>query len=198
MQEVWKSIENYPDYMVSNMGRIKSLKFGKEKIMSPRKSGNGHLKITLNTYNNFLVHRLVAMHFIPNPEHLPEVNHKDEDKTNNMVWVNEDGSIDYDKSNLEWCDRNYNCNYGTSKERISKNNSIPIIQFSKDGYMLKVWNSAAKIFRDLNITHISDCCKGIYNSSGGYIWKYYTTDNYLIGKMNNSLKDKGIILRNAS
>ena len=67
----------------------------------------------------YYLHRLVAIHFLENPYNLPEVNHKDECKTNNMVWVNEDGSIDYNKSNLEWCSREYNNRYGNRLKKAS-------------------------------------------------------------------------------
>jgi hypothetical protein len=187
MIEVWIYIENYPDYMISNMGRVKSLKFGKEKIMSPRYSGNGHLKITLTNNEgkkDFLVHRLVATYFLPNPNNLPEVNHKDEVKTNNCV------------ENLEWCDRKYNANYGNNAPKIVLRK--PVIQYSLDGYMLKVWDSMTDAVKLFNAKKITECCQGKRNKSGGFGWKYYTTDNYLIGKLNNSLMDKGISLRKAS
>lgn len=181
MSEIWKTIENYPSYMVSNMGRVKSLNFGrtgKEGIMSPRKSGNGHLKITLSngiTKTDFLVHRLVATHFIPNPNNLPEVNHKDEDKTNNCV------------DNLEWCDRRYNVNYGKHSPKIVLSKSV--IQYSLDGYMLKVWDSISDAQKEVpNTRKICDCCQGKRNKAGGYIWKYYDKETYLIGIMNNNFK----------
>ena len=165
-EEIWLAIKDFSNYEISSWGRVKSLNYmrtGKEKIMSPRKSGNGHLKVSLykdKKEYNFLVHRLVAEAFIPNPENLLEVNHKDEDKTNNSV------------DNLEWCDRKYNCNYGTSKKRISKGNSIPVCQYTMDGKLLKVWNSATEAEYNLNIGHISECCKGSYKSTGGSKWRY--------------------------
>lgn len=112
MKEVWKDIKGYEgEYKVSNYGRVKSLKNHKEKILKQWKNNKGYLNIAL--YKNkkskmYRVHRLVALAFIPNPENLPEVNHKDEIKENNHV------------DNLEWCDRKYNMNYGTVRERLSK------------------------------------------------------------------------------
>ena len=100
MEEIWKIIEGYPNYMVSNKGRVKSLNYHrerKEKIMENKKTKTGYLRITLNKngkYKTFAVHRLVAEAFIPNPNNLPEVNHKDENKQNNFVYINEDGTVD--------------------------------------------------------------------------------------------------------
>ena len=143
-----------------------------------RISGNGHLKVTLRSIDgtkNYLVHRLVATHFIPNPNNLPEVNHKDECKTNNCV------------DNLEWCDRKYNANYGKHSPKIIL--SKPVSQYSLDGYMLKVWDSASDAQREIPKTHkIGDCCQGKRNKSGGYKWKYYDKETYLIGLMNNNFK----------
>ena len=119
--EIWKDIEGYEGlYQVSNKGRIKSLNRidsrghkVNEKILSSKPNNKGYLRVHL--YKNgkrkpFSVHRLVAIAFIPNPNNLLEVNHKDENKENNTV------------DNLEWCDRKYNANYGGRNERASVSN----------------------------------------------------------------------------
>lgn len=115
MEEIWKDIKGYEGlYQISNLGRVKSLNYkrtGIEEILKSKKMRNGYLRITLNKngkYKTFAVHRLVAEAFINNPNNLPEVNHKDEDKQNNCVW------------NLEYCDRRYNVNYGTRNKRVSE------------------------------------------------------------------------------
>ena len=112
--EEWKDIKGYEGrYQVSNLGRVKSLNYNRtnrEKILSLNKHNkNGYYSVQLSKSNvckRFLVHRLVAESFIDNPNNYKEVNHKDENKSNNCV------------SNLEWCDRKYNVNYGTTKERM--------------------------------------------------------------------------------
>lgn len=116
-EEIWRDIEGYEGlYQVSNLGRVKSLdridRLGRRKpgvILSYILHNYGYLLVNLYKEGKrklFLVHRLVAHTFIPNPEGLPEINHKDEDKTNNLV------------DNLEYCDRKYNINYGTHTERM--------------------------------------------------------------------------------
>jgi len=122
--EVWADIKNYEGcYQVSNLGRVRSLdRYGvnnwgnaprlfKGRVLKPGISGSGYQFVNLQkdgVSENARVHRLVAETFIPNPLGLEEVNHKDENKTNNRV------------DNLEWCDRVYNANYGTVKERAGK------------------------------------------------------------------------------
>ncbi len=107
MEEIWRPIEGYEGlYEISSYGRVKSLK--NSIILRPKKEPTGYLRCNLYLNKNVKtvsIHRLVAQAFIPNPDNLPEVNHKDEDKTNNKV------------DNLEWCDHKYNSNYGTRKER---------------------------------------------------------------------------------
>ena len=106
MEEIWKPIKGYESlYEVSNLGRVKSLKWGKERILRTDKSNNGYLRVVLckdGKKKKYLVHRLVCESFLPNSNNLPEVNHKDENKTNNKV------------DNLEWCDRTYNNRYSQS------------------------------------------------------------------------------------
>ena len=114
MDEIWKDIEGFEGlYQVSNLGRIKCLehkcpgRYGnlrtvKEHIMSYTRGNKGYIHVTLSNKDRgktFLVHRLVANAFVPNPENKPIVNHKDEDKTNNRA------------DNLEWCTSLYNNTY---------------------------------------------------------------------------------------
>ena len=187
MIEIYKTIEGYEDYEVSNLGNVRSLNYrktNKEKVLKPTLC-RGYEQVCLcknKIKKMYKVHRLVAQAFIPNPNNLPQVNHKDENKANNMVWVNEDGSIDYDKSNLEWCTASYNVNYGTSIERARQKmlgrfgkeckNSKPICQYTKDGDFVRKWDCSMDARRELGYKHISDCALGKRKTCGGYVWKY--------------------------
>ena len=100
-------------YQISNLGRVKSLHYNntKESKLLHQSIINHYYSVNLWKHEKgkqHRIHRLVATHFIPNPLHLPEINHKDENKLNNRV------------DNLEWCDHKYNCNYGTRNKRISR------------------------------------------------------------------------------
>ena len=113
MEEIWKDIKGYECiYQVSNLGNVKSLdrlstngRRLKGKLLAKTNS-KGYIKVTLTNKNksdNRDIHRLVAQAFIPNPENKPQVNHIDEDKTNNTV------------DNLEWCTAKENINHGTCR-----------------------------------------------------------------------------------
>lgn len=177
----------YPNYSVDTEGNVWS--FGKKTRKGYRKLKG---KITKHGYHHvcllkdgktkmFLVHRLVALAFIPNPNNYPVVNHKNEDKTDNRV------------TNLEWCDITYNNNYGTRIKRASTKNSgenhpfygktsknshssKPVLQYSKDNVFIKEWYCAADVQRELGIPNssISMCCNGLQSSSHGFIWRFKT------------------------
>lgn len=158
MIESWVDIVGYEGlYEVSNLGRIRR----NGKILKPSKVRHGYLQIALyknGIYKRFYIHRLVAYAFIPNPNSYPEVNHRDEDKTNNTV------------DNLEWCTHEYNNNYGTRNERLSK----PVLQFDLQGNFLREWPSTAKVEEETGMDHsnISKCCSGNRSSAGGFVWRF--------------------------
>lgn len=131
MTEVWRDIEDTDGkYQISNLGRIKSFHRDKTNgyIMKAFADKKGYLFVVLRfngRYKRYSVHRLVATAFIPNPDNLPQVNHKDEDKSNNRV------------DNLEWCTNHYNLCYGTHNQRVAiANRCHPAVSygvFSIDG-----------------------------------------------------------------
>ena len=165
-EEIWCPIKGYEGlYEVSDQGRVKSLKFGKGKILKPFRNKGGYLRVGLcknGEMKQCFVHRLVAKTFIPNPDNLPEVNHKDEDKENNSV------------QNLEWCTDKYNTNYGTRTQRQAEKLSKPVLQLTKSGVFVREWKSTRDVERNLGFNHgnISLYCNGKRKSSNGFVWKF--------------------------
>ena len=164
MNEIWKDVKDYEGlYQVSNLGRVKSLYTN--SILKGCKHINGYLGVNLyknGSKSTKKIHRLVAQAFIPNPENKSQVNHIDENKTNNMV------------SNLEWMTAKENSNHGTRTERISKTQSIPIIATNlKTGEYTEFYGSS-ECARQLGLhqSHITEVLKGRYKQTGGYTFQY--------------------------
>lgn len=191
--EIWKDIEGYEGlYQVSSEGNVKSLereviykdgrkKTLKEKILHNFISDLGYFHVMLSKNGiskRYKVHRLVAKAFIPNPNNLPIINHKDENKTNNKV------------ENLEWCTQYYNIHYGTMIERgrekqlNRKDLSKEVKQYNLDGVLIETFKSVSEVERkypQFKINSVSRCCRGgqILNgkwqtitSYKGYVWRY--------------------------
>lgn len=182
--EIWKPIKGYEGYyQVSNLGNVRSLDrivtysnnkiyLYKSRIRKPYKDRGGYLTCDLRKNSkgkNAKVHRLVAEAFIPNPNNLPQVNHRDEDKTNNHV------------ENLEWCDGKYNVNYGTAIQRSAEKRlnspklSKPVLQLDLEtNQIIAEYPSARGAERQLNIYNggISYCCRGERKTAGGFKWVY--------------------------
>lgn len=167
--EEWRDVEGYEGiYQVSSGGRVKSMRRLKksrgsgftevnEKFIKLHLNQRGYCQAPLckdNVVRMLAVHRLVAKAFIPNPDNLPQVNHRDECKTNNTVWFNEDGTVDLEKSNLEWCDNKYNSRYGTRGQRIG--DKLRGVQFSDE----RKEKMKGRVFSQETKNKISEALKG--------------------------------------
>lgn len=182
--EEFRDLDNL--YEVSSLGNIRSKRTG--KILKLSVNTKGRTKITLNyfgTKRTFEVHRLVAKVFIPNPDNLPCINHKDENPLNNRV------------ENLEWCTQSYNLSYGNKRTKENRTKILkncvnapkPVLQYTKEGEFIKEYSSIYEASVELGIhPHlISGCCnskirhsgKGSWRcrTAGGFIWKFKNTIN---------------------
>jgi len=186
MKEIWATVTGWESfYEVSNLGRVRSkerivnVRNGKkrtikERILFPFTTKSGYLcvKLTLGRVEEHkYIHRLVAQAFIPNPNNYPQINHKDEDKTNNIV------------QNLEWCTNKYNINYGHTIEKIRKSNinhpskSKPVVQIDKNGNVVSEFVSASEATRIVgtsksNCSSILGVCRGENKTAFGFYWKF--------------------------
>lgn len=164
MTEIWKDIKGFEgSYQASSNGRIRNKK---GRTIKPTLRGD-YLKVSL--YKNgrakqLSVHRIIAETFLNNPDNLPVVNHKDEDKFNNLV------------ENLEWCSVGYNTKYNGAAKRAAKAKRRPVIGTNIDTGVQVYFHSIAEA-EELGYashSHIVGCLKGYdrRKSAGGYSWKY--------------------------
>ena len=176
--EIWKPIKDYEDcYEISNWGRVRSKdryirvcgggeRLIRGQIIKPMICTNGYYEICISRNKKrkvILLHRLVAIHFIENPNNYPEVNHKDEDITNNHV------------DNLEWCTSKYNANYGTRNQRcLEKIIKKPVRQLSLDGELIEIFSAIKDAMRKTGVdeSQIIRVCKGKNLTAGGFKWEY--------------------------
>ena len=146
------------------MGNVRKTK--SERLLKPFDTGRGYLNVKLSKDNiakTISIHRLVAKTFIENPKNLKQVNHKDENKSNNNF------------ENLEWCTHKYNQNYGIKKTVVAEKISKPVNQYDLEGNFIKRWSSATEYYKSLGkkMGHgITDCCKNKRKTCYGFKWRY--------------------------
>ena len=155
-------IQDFPNYSIFKDGTVINNVSGKQ--LKPHDNGKGYMVVNLYKNNRrfrFYIHRLVAVHFINNPQHFQYVNHKDENTLNNSV------------DNLEWCTVTYNNNYGTKLIRQAHTRGHKIKAF-KNGIFVGSFYSERKCARELNIAPISvsKVVRGLQKTAGGYTFEY--------------------------
>lgn len=180
MAEMWKAVVGFEGfYEVSNEGRVRSLdrtiidvdghkRNYKGGLLTPCDAGKGYRNVMLQAEGKRRTPRLcrvVAEAWIPNPDNLPQVNHKDENKANDRA------------DNLEWCSAVYNTNYGTGIRRRAVKISRKVAQLDLNGNVVAIWKSIREAEAALGIdnSHISRCCRGKLKQTGGYRWQYVDT-----------------------
>ena len=192
MLEIWRTAiydgEIYEGlYQVSNLGRFKNLNYrntGKAELLNPGTNKDGYLQVCLSKngeYKMCLFHRLIAETFLPNPENKPYINHKiegDKGKKINMVIFNEDGTVNKERTTIEWCTPKENNDYGTRNERVAKANtngirSKPVLQLSLSGDLIREWPSVGECGRNgFNKGAVAACCRGEKPQYKGFRWEY--------------------------
>ena len=200
MEQNWKYIKGFNNkYQVSDLGNVRNVKSGKDRKLVQRPK-DGYLQVKLEN-KMFLVHRLVAEYFIPNPENKEHVDHINTIRTDNRA------------ENLRWATREENANNLITKSKISRScsgkrngmfgkkhseeskkkmreairrnnkekvsfNAKRVDQYTKEGKLIKTWNSATEIGKYYGVSSscITMCCNGKRKSSQGYVWKWAPKD----------------------
>lgn len=178
-KEVWKTIKDYDWYEVSNYGNVRSKdrfyidslgrKYNKKgQDLKLKIQDNGDYKQVMVSFiykgkmYRKIVARLVAKEFVPNPNNLPQVNHKDENSINNYF------------ENLEWCTCKYNINYGETIKRRAKTRSRAIDIYDKNMNFIETLPSGVEVSKKYNISRgsISTACKNNISTKGYYLKKH--------------------------
>lgn len=178
--EIWKDIPDYEGlYQVSTLGRVKSLPktyqhnlwnktvYLKEKILKGSPDKDGYLRVGLTKQGIglkiFKIHRLVCITFLPNPNNLPEVNHKNEDKQDNRL------------SNLEWCTTEYNINYGSRTTKSSLKKTKKVIKINpENNHIIQEYKSSIEASKDVNksASWIRNAARRENIKAAGFYWRY--------------------------
>lgn len=168
MEELWKPVVGYEGkYEVSSFGRVMSLNYSKQGEPAIRKLSldkDGYLNVTLYSLGKpktLKVHRLVAQAFLENKSNLPEINHIDENKSNNHV------------ENLEWCSRSYNISYGQGsiQRALSKCRQVEAVDSS--GIRRHLFKSTQEAGRNgFTQSSVAACCRHEQSHHKGFIWRY--------------------------
>ena len=170
-KEIWKDVVGYDGrYKVSNKGNVRSVarkdSIGRKRggrTLKSRDNGHGYLRLDL--YKNGIrkskrVHRLVAEAFIPNHNNYLEINHKDENKTNNHV------------ENLEWCTREHNINHGTRTEKVRQKRSKRVKGVNVEtGEVITLNSTREAVNKGYSYGSVAAACRGVYNRGGGNLYR---------------------------
>lgn len=165
VEEIFVPIIGYEGlYEISNTGKVRSCK--RNLLLKQNDDGRGYLFVNLcrdGKAKSTKVHRLVATHFLENPGGLRDVNHKDENKHNNLF------------SNLEWVSHQDNINHGTRNLRANNTKSKEVYQFTKDGELVAKFRNGyeAQEVTKIKESSISACCNGRRKTAGGFKWSFY-------------------------
>ena len=154
---IWKNAPGFPGYQVSNAGRVCS---NGRILRVDNVKGYDRVRLYRDKHVvRMFLHRFVALAFVPNPGGLPQINHKNEIKTDNRA------------ENLEWCTAKYNNAYGTGRERAAKSHSKAVGQYTTGGILVATYDRI-KDAREKYGSHIFSVLAGRRKTAGGFIWKY--------------------------
>ena len=174
--EVWRPVRNFEGlYEVSNLARVRSVsrwvqagttkRLATSTILKSHPLPSGYLTVTLKDKRRtatVTIHRLVAEAFVSNPNNLQDVNHKDECKTNNLP------------ENLEWCDGEYNTNYGTAMKRMAAKRAKVVEQYTLDGVLVATYLGVPAAARATGFTrpNIDRAVRHPNQTANGYRWRF--------------------------